>query len=815
MPTLIKVLGLCFVIVFSVYAEDSTPANFPRTVHLAGGEFVIYQPQPEKLDGDLLTARAAISYLPTGQTDAIFGAAWLAIALNCDRDERVATVRHAKITELRFPKESNLDANAIKDTFNAANITSSKMAFSLDLLAAALKAEADNAPELKHNPPKIFVREHPAVLVIIDGEPHFAPLANSSVMSIVNSPYSIFLDSQTKHYYLGGGDKWFSTNDLNGKWNLTEKIPADILIAANNAVVMPEEKMANAPEIIVSTEPAELLCTDGKPAFKKSVDTDLMYIANSENDIFYEPATKNYFVLLSGRWFKNSAIKESDWQYVAPEKMPPTFAKIPTDSDASGVLASVAGTPAAEEAMMDAQIPQTNKIMLNETPTTQKLDVVYDGEPRFEVVKETQLQYALNSSQPVLLYANNYYCCADGMWYVSRHYGGAWEICRVVPAEIYRLPPSNPYYHTRYVYVYECTPTYIVVGYTPGYLGSFYYGGVVVWGTGYYYRPWYERYYYPRPTTFGFRVAYNPFTGNWAFAAGWRSPYSGGGFFAVNFNRDFYRYGGDYFGPGRYRDVNVNFNRNTTINNITVNNFNGTNVYRRRETGLTRTTDINPQLSTLSSRDSRRVSTNDRSIDDRRATVVESDRTSSIGDRRSTTTTTSSIISPTTSRSEHTRGDVVVDREGNVFRRDNNNQWQENRDGRKWEKTTTERVTTRSANPTPQPTQRDNTRRENPVATPTVRPNVTQEQRNPQRQNSPMQQPMQRNNGGVMRHDSAADAMRTRERAQQRTQDFQSSRPQERAQPRPQQHSPTPSPENHTPTPSSETRGGGGRERKR
>ena len=57
------------------------------------------------------------------------------------------------------------------------------------------------------------------------------------------------------------------------------------------------------------------------------------------------------------------------------------------------------------------------------------------------------------------------------------------------------------------------------VGYTPGYIYSYPYHGTIVYGTGYYYRPWYRRYYYPRPVTYGYGVHYNPYTG-WGFSVG-------------------------------------------------------------------------------------------------------------------------------------------------------------------------------------------------------------------------------------------------------------------------------------------------------
>jgi hypothetical protein len=61
--------------------------------------------------------------------------------------------------------------------------------------------------------------------------------------------------------------------------------------------------------------------------------------------------------------------------------------------------------------------------------------------------------------------------------------------------------------------IYDSTTDVVYVGYTPGYMGCYVHGPTVVYGTGYYYSPWYGPYYYPRPATFSFSMHYNPWTG--------------------------------------------------------------------------------------------------------------------------------------------------------------------------------------------------------------------------------------------------------------------------------------------------------------
>lgn len=71
-----------------------------------------------------------------------------------------------------------------------------------------------------------------------------------------------------------------------------------------------------------------------------------------------------------------------------------------------------------------------------------------------------------------------------------------------------------------YVTVYDSTPEVVYVGYRPGYLWAFPYYGVPVYGTGWYYPPYWGTYYYPRPPTWGLHVGYNPWTG-WSYGVSW------------------------------------------------------------------------------------------------------------------------------------------------------------------------------------------------------------------------------------------------------------------------------------------------------
>jgi hypothetical protein len=159
-----------------------------------------------------------------------------------------------------------------------------------------------------------------------------------------------------------------AATDLKGPWKDLEQVPEAIktLEAAiqkaapgKGAPKKVEARAGKMPEVIVSTVPTELLATDGEPRYTPIKDTNLLFVSNTENNIFMDTATQDYYALISGRWFKTRSLAEGPWSYLAPDQLPADFAKIPENSLKGVVLVNVAGTPQAKEAVLDNSIPQT------------------------------------------------------------------------------------------------------------------------------------------------------------------------------------------------------------------------------------------------------------------------------------------------------------------------------------------------------------------------------------------------------------------------------------------------------------------------
>jgi len=535
-----RVFLLTMVLVFAFAAVAVADEKWPREIKTAKGLVVFYQPQVDVLEGDILTARAAVSVKPEGQDEPIFGAAWLEARIDTDLDVRTVTIDEIRVPQVRFQGATDEQQQQLADLLTA-EIPTWNIEISLDRLMASLEiAERQSlaASDFDDSPPVILFTDEPAILISIDGEPQLRELENTGVQTVVNTPFLIAQDPDRKdRYYLyAGADSWYEAGAVKGPWSPTSKVPEKIKqLEPEDEEIEPEDEAdspAELPGIVVATESTELIVTDGEPLFMPIGDGSLLIIKNTESDILRENTTQRIFVLLSGRWFASKST-QGPWEFVPSDALPESFYTIDPDSEYGYLLTWVAGSELAQEIALNSYVPQTAAIKRSAT-----IEVTYDGDPKFEPIEETSLFYAVNTESQVIQAGKKYYCAEDGVWYAANDPKGPWQVATEVPDKIYTIPPSNPNYNVTYVYIYDSTPEVVYVGYYPGYTGSYLYHGSVVYGTGWYYHPWLGRYYYPRYRTWGFQVRWNPWygwsfgfsstTGRFTFGIGWGSWYRRG-----------------------------------------------------------------------------------------------------------------------------------------------------------------------------------------------------------------------------------------------------------------------------------------------
>ncbi|HKQ97975.1 MAG TPA: hypothetical protein VJV75_08875, partial [Candidatus Polarisedimenticolia bacterium] len=514
---------------FAFGALHAEEAGWPREIKSKDAEIVIYQPQPESLEGNVLKARTAVSVARGGATP-VFGAVWGTAKLDIDKDSRTVTAISMTIDRVRFPDVDESQQGELR-TLLEKEFAKLDMTMSLDRLQTSLEASEreQRGEELKSEPPKVIYSNQPALLITIEGDPELRPIGETKLMRVVNTPFPIVFDPERKTYYLYGSSVWFQTDDLvYGEWRAIDEPPNRVESLfkgderAEGAPTQPAAGEGVSPEklrrarIIVSTVPAELLVSDGEPRWSPVVAGDLLALSNSESRVFMDVDNQNCYVLLSGRWYRSKGL-EGPWTHVPPPDLPEVFARIPSNSKYADVRAQVPGTSEAEDAVADAMIPQTSMVNRHDA----KVEVAYDGKPKFDRIPGTRILLATNTASQVLKVDGRFWLCEQGVWYVSDSPEGPWEVADERPEGVDDIPASSSAYNVKYVYIYESTPDYVYVGYLPGYTWCYPYYGTVVYGTGWYYPAYVSPYYYyPHPWTWGFHARYSPWYG-WSYGASW------------------------------------------------------------------------------------------------------------------------------------------------------------------------------------------------------------------------------------------------------------------------------------------------------
>jgi len=543
------------------FGQDVEENPWPREIPTSQGTVVIYQPQPEKLEDNTLHGRAALALEINGSEAPIFGAVWFSARLETDREERTATLTDITVTRTRFPDQDEAKAAQLKALLET-EMPKWDILISLDRLLTSLDVREQRisaASQISTEPPIIMFMPEPAVLITIDGEPRLKKEENSSLMRVINTPFTVLLDSKNKTYYLNAdAETWYTATDIKGEWTVSASVPKEVAALAPEPdpadVEDPEEieeggEPGPPPAIVVATDPTELISSTSEPEYTPISGTNLLYMSNTDSDVLLHLTTQLHYVLLAGRWFAADSL-DGPWAYVAGDQLPDDFANIPEDDQMGTVLYAVPGTDLAQEAVINAQIPQTATIDREEA----SLDVEYDGDPEFEGIDDTSMEYALNSPTPVIMAEKAYYAVDDAVWFVASSPAGPWVVATSVPDVIYTIPPTSPVYHVTYVRIYSHTDDVVYVGYLPGYTGTYVYNTTIVYGTGHYYPYWYRTRYYPRYSTWGFHVRYNPW-GGWSFGLS----YSTGPFTFYIGRGGWYR--GGWWGPRRYSGYRRGYRR--------------------------------------------------------------------------------------------------------------------------------------------------------------------------------------------------------------------------------------------------------------
>lgn len=470
-------------------AESADP-GWPRVFKQGGKQLTVYQPQVDYWHGYTnLHFRCAIAVKGVSAQEK-FGVAEVDALTIADQGARIVAIVPLK-RELRFAGVQEPELTSLRQAAEQLNPPGHVTTLSLDRVIAYLdpaREPVQPAVELNLNPPQIVSSTTPAILLNFMGQPQLQPVApgRTDLLFAVNINWDVLYDTASKQYFLLNGKGWLTAPDaLQGPWVPARTLPASLYSLpadANWAEArgqLPGKPAKVAPIVFATTQPAELILTDGQPSYQPVRGTQLLRVNNTASVLFLDTGDSKFYFLVAGRWFRGGSLN-GPWS-AASQDLPSDFAQIPSDDPAAFVKASVPGTREAADAVLLASIPSTITVNLTDPP----VKVTYSGAPQFVVIPSTTVEYAINTPNSVLLAGGKYYCCDQGVWFVSAAATGPWSFCSSVPQVIYTIPPTCPVYNVTYVVVQSSTPTTVVYSQTAGYSGQYVAAtGVLMFGAG-------------------------------------------------------------------------------------------------------------------------------------------------------------------------------------------------------------------------------------------------------------------------------------------------------------------------------------------
>ncbi|MDH4065527.1 MAG: hypothetical protein OEW19_14100, partial [Acidobacteriota bacterium] len=659
-----------------------------------------YQPQVESwIDQKHIVGWSAVSYQPTGAKEPALGTIKIEGPTEVALDERVVGL-DLRITEYNFKSLSPEQVKTLVADVQA--LPRRERVLDLDRLLAYVEdspLQQKSIEGIKADPPRVFWAQAPAALVNLDGDPIWSPVKDVDLKYAVNTNWDLFEHGPSKTIYLRYNDSWLQSAAIEGPWTAVKgklpdsfsKLPADDNWADVRAA-LPGKTLASKamPRMFASTQPAELILLDG-PINYLAVEgaPTLLWVSNTESDLFRMGRNGDFYFLVAGRWFKAASL-DGPWTFATPS-LPADFTQIPVEHPRSRVLASVPGTPQATEAVLLASVPRTARVSRKELKAP---DVVYQGDPQFVAIEGSKgVQQAVNTDKDIVKFGDLYYMCFQGVWFMSRAATGPWEVASSIPQQVYSIPASSPVHHVTYVTVEDSSDEWVTFAYVAAYTGLMIGWGCAVWGSGWYYPPY--RYYggfypiyYPYPHTYGFGAWYNPYTGSYGRGAAVYGPYGGIGMGAsYNPRTGTYARGVSAYGPYNARMAGQAYNPRTGTYAQT---RQGSNVYGNWGSSYVQRGD---QWAQTAHRENYRTGTSAGAVRTGSGAGAVT-RTGPGGDRTTVGRTGS--------------GDIYAGRDGNVYRRNEGGGWEQHDGSGGW-------------NQVPTPAQGQNRERAGTTATPQVR----------------------------------------------------------------------------------------------
>ncbi len=371
-------------------AEQSpSPLDWPRHYELDNGRsLLIYQPQFERwADGLELRGSVVIAYGRSSQDSPLLGTLILDASTESDVASSLVRIYNIRLLEGAFPGLNFKESKIL--TSQLTGLLPKQLVMSLDQVLVGIRrgGKQPSPEDPQDDPPNIVVRQKAAILLQFSGEPEWRQIEGLGLQVATNTDSDLFLLEKKNKLYLLDGQTWLQASSVRGPWTVASKLPKsfsklDDLDEDWSRVVtaIPARSVAQdqVPEVIVSSQPTELVVIEGEPQTEAIDGTDLLWVTNTENDLFVQGPQQTFFLLAAGRWYQTDSLVGA-WMPVELEGRPSDLGRIPRQHEKADVLSFVPGTPEAMEASIRAQIPQQTSLS-NSDALAEATDFVVLGE---------------------------------------------------------------------------------------------------------------------------------------------------------------------------------------------------------------------------------------------------------------------------------------------------------------------------------------------------------------------------------------------------------------------------------------------------
>src|SRR5881227_1144279 len=187
------------------------------------------------------------------------------------------------------------------------------------------------------------------------------------------------------------------------------------------------------PKIFVGYRPSILLSVDGEPALSEVPNTNLKFVVNTQWPLFFDESGSTYYLAVGQQWL---TAKKLHGQWSATKQLPPEMSKVPQDKQWSA-LKKFIPPPANPKGV-------TPDVFYSDKPAE---IILFDGQPVYTKVPDTQLTYATNTNSVVFVYTptQQFYYLTAGRWFSANDLEGPWTYATPdLPPDFAKIPLSSP-----------------------------------------------------------------------------------------------------------------------------------------------------------------------------------------------------------------------------------------------------------------------------------------------------------------------------------------------------------------------------------